>query len=298
LSATLIVVFFVVTAVAQNETRKVEHRTNDRGRPDAFAQPTQGGTGTISALLPHSGPVMSSPKIYLIWYGNWNQSNGTDNAAGQQIIVDWANGIGSSDYFTINGSYPNKPGPNAAAFGGQYTYPTASKTRLTDNDILTIVNNSIANKGVPYALDNVYFVITSSNVAESSGFCSRYCGWHTSANTSRGRVRYSFVGNAARCLNACAMQTTSPNGNAGVDGAISVLSHELEEAATDPDLNAWYDSSGAENADKCAWTFGQSNQLASGAWWNIHFGSRNYLIQRNTYYNGTWFCARTGNGGQ
>ena len=37
---------------------------------------------------------------------------------------------------------------------------------------------------------------------------------------------------------------------------VSVIAHELEEAATDPDLNAWYDNRGYENADKCAWTFG------------------------------------------
>ena len=40
---------------------------------------------------------------------------------------------------------------------------------------------------------------------------------------------------------------------------VSVIAHELEETNTDPNLNAWYDSNGSEDADKCAWTFG-SNQ--------------------------------------
>ncbi len=71
-------------------------------------------------------------------------------------------------------------------------------------------------------------------------------------------IKYSFVGNANRCLNACCGQTTGPNGNAGVDGMVSVIAHELEETNTDPNLNAWYDANGAEDADKCAWTFGQS----------------------------------------
>jgi hypothetical protein len=81
------------------------------------------------------------------------------------------------------------------------------------------------------------------------------------------------------------MQSTGPNGNAGVDGMISVIAHELEEATTDPDLNAWYDSRGAENADKCAWTFGQSVYAANGASANVHLGNRDYLIQRNLYHN-------------
>jgi hypothetical protein len=31
---------------------------------------------------------------------------------------------------------------------------------------------------------------------------------------------------------------------------VSVMGHELSETVTDPALNAWYDSSGNENADK------------------------------------------------
>ena len=38
---------------------------------------------------------------------------------------------------------------------------------------------------------------------------------------------------------------------------VSIIAHELEETTTDPDVSAgWFDSKGAENADKCAWTFG------------------------------------------
>ena len=60
----------------------------------------------------------------------------------------------------------------------------------------------------------------------------------------------------------------------------SIISHELEEAVTDLDLNAWYDRRGYENADKCAWTFG-TTYTSGGALANVHLGSRDYLIQRN-----------------
>ncbi|HMY14758.1 MAG TPA: hypothetical protein PKA58_00445, partial [Polyangium sp.] len=65
------------------------------------------------------------------------------------------------------------------------------------------------------------------------------------------------------------------------DGAVSVLAHELEEAASDPDLNAWYDSSGYENADKCAWTFGTQSTASNGSKYNMTLGSRQYLVQQN-----------------
>jgi len=62
---------------------------------------------------------------------------------------------------------------------------------------------------------------------------------------------------------------------------VSVIAHELEEATTDPDLNAWWNTrNGAENADTCAWTFG-SQYIANGAYANMHLGARDFLIQRN-----------------
>ena len=61
---------------------------------------------------------------------------------------------------------------------------------------------------------------------------------------------------------------------------VSVLAHELEEAVTDPELNAWYDTRGYENADKCAWTFG-TTYASGGGIANMRLGSRDYLIQQN-----------------
>jgi len=62
----------------------------------------------------------------------------------------------------------------------------------------------------------------------------------------------------------------------------SIIAHELVESATDPDLNAWWQTStGAENADKCAWQFGSTNTLPSGAQYNMTMGGVNYLIQMN-----------------
>jgi hypothetical protein len=256
--------------------------------------PTVGGTGATSALIDHGGPVINTPTIYIIWYGNWNQTNGSDTAAGQQLIRDWASSISGTPYYVLNASYSTTKlvsgNVNFTPFANETT-DTGTKTRLTDNNIRSIVDSAISSGRLPYNANGVYFLITSSNVTASSGFCTQYCGWHTSGNLTRGRVRYSFVGNANRCLNACAAQSTSPNGNAGIDAAISVLSHELEEANTDPDLNAWYDSSGAENADKCAWTFGSTLTQVNGYYYNMTFGGHNWLIQRNLWKSGnSWYC--------
>ena len=83
--------------------------------------------------------------------------------------------------------------------------------------------------------------------------------------------------------------TSSPNGDIGADAMVSVIAHELEEAVTDPNLNAWYDNRGNENADKCAWTFGTTSG-PTGAKYNMTLGSRNYLIQRNWVNAAGGYC--------
>jgi hypothetical protein len=246
--------------------------------------PTKGGTGALSPITNHGGPVMGTPTAYLIWYGNWNQSNGSDTPAGQTLVRDFLFGLSNSPYFQINTTYHGPTG--FVSVGGETTVSAAARSRLSDNQVFTVVSNAITGGKLPKDANGVYFVITSSDIAKS-GFCTQYCGWHTNGKVGGTDIKYSFVGNANRCLSACAAQTVGPNGNAGVDGMLSVMGHELEEATTDPDLNAWYDSSGAENADKCAWTFGQNQTLASnGAYYNMSLpaqsvSSRNYLIQRN-----------------
>jgi hypothetical protein len=253
----------------------------DRGDARVGGAPTAGSTATQTPVITyHGGPIISIPTIYIIWYGNWNQSNGSDTPAGQQIIRDWGHSIGGSNYFQANATYAGVTG--SVNFGGETTDTGSQGTRLSDSKVLAVVNTALSGGKLPFDANGVYFVLTSSNISESSGFCSRYCGWHTAGTAAGHHVRYSFVGNANRCLSACAAQTTSPNGNAGVDGMISVMTHELEEATTDPDLNAWYDSNGSENGDKCAWTFGShQTQLPSGAWYNVTLGTRNYEIQRD-----------------
>jgi hypothetical protein len=71
----------------------------------------------------------------------------------------------------------------------------------------------------------------------------------------------------------------------------SIISHELEEAVTDPDLNAWYDRRGQENADKCAWTFGTQYTTGNGAKANVHLSTRDYLIQQNWVNANGGYCA-------
>src|SRR5260370_12537241 len=280
------------TAVAQSEgagaPQIIPHKTN----PHEGSALTAGSTGVITPLITyHGGSVLGTPTVYLIWYGNWNQNNGSDTSTGQQIIRDFVNGLNNSPYYQINHSY-GVPTGSVTLIGSEYVDNYSHGSRLSDSAVQAVVRQAIASGelGLPTP-DGLYFVLTSSDVAERSGFCSKYCGWHTSGTISSTNIKYSFVGNASRCLSACAAQTTGPNGNAGVDGMVSVIAHELEETNTDPNpTSGWADSSGSENGDKCAWTFGANPQGPANAQYNMTLptqsnGSRNYLVQRNLDVN-------------
>jgi hypothetical protein len=247
------------------------------------AAPQGGAVVQGNGISYHGGPVMgATPNIYVIWYGNWSGS-GSNSATSVSLITSLVQGIGNSGYEKINSTY----GDNSTNVTGNVAYAGSTSdnysqgTRLRDASVQKVVANAIANGSVPQDTNGLYFVLTSSDVTETSGFCTKYCGWHTHGTISGADIKYSFVGNPDRCPSACNAQTTTPNGDSGADGMASIIAHEMEEAISDPDLNAWYDSSGAENADKCAWKFGPESTASNGSKYNQTIGGHNWLIQMN-----------------
>lgn len=237
----------------------------------------------------HGGPVMTGgPTVYYIWYGNWSGNSAST------ILTNEVQSEGGTPYFNINTTYYNGSNTHVAnhvAYGGSTSDNYSQGTSFGDSGVQAVVSSAITSGRLPKDTNGVYFVLTSQDVNETSGFCTQYCGWHTHATISGSDIKFAFVGNAARCLSSCAAQSTSPNGNPGADGMASVIAHELEEATTDPDLNAWYDTRGEENADKCAWTFGTTKTASNGSKYNVTWGGTNYLVQQNWVNASGGYCA-------
>jgi len=257
--------------------------------PRGDAKPS-GGAKT-NGINYHGGPLLlNTVNVYYVWYGNWAGNTATT------ILTDLASNIGSSSYFNINTTYydgQSRHVSNSVAYSGSTTDNYSRGTSLTDAGVQGVVSDAISSGRLPKDANGVYFVLTSTDVNESSGFCTQYCGWHTHGTVSGSDIKYSFVGNPERCPSACSAVASgpTPNGNLGADGMASIVAHELEEAVTDPDLNAWYDRRGYENADKCAWTFGATYATANGGKANMKLGSRDYLIQQNWVNSSGGYCA-------
>src|SRR5262249_12656893 len=96
-----------------------------------------------------------------------------------------------------------------------------------------------------------------------------------------------FIGNSALCA-GCRAQ---PSDSDETDDRVNLIAHEIVETVTDPDGNAWLDSDGNENADKCAWRFGDTYTTDSGALANMRLRERDCLVQENFVNVGDGYCA-------
>src|SRR5207253_7689990 len=97
----------------------------------------------------------------------------------------------------------------------------------------------------------VYFIYTSTGAGHVN-----YCAWHSWGNCSNGApVQVAYMPNIDGVAGCDPQDTFNTGHSQGLAALANVTSHELQEAITDPRGAGWFDSSGAENGDKCAWAF-------------------------------------------
>jgi hypothetical protein len=234
-----------------------QHVDNPGQTPPSDAAPLGEAVVTGNGINYNGGPVLKGNPVpfYLIWYGNWN-STGSNTAATQTLVEHFVSTLGGTPYELVATTYGDNTG-NASgnvSLGGAIN--VFSSTNLSDASLQTTVSNALNSGALPRDSNGIYFVISSSNINETSGFCTKYCGFHTHATINSVDIKYAFIGNPDRCPSGCEAQTTGPNspsvGSGGADGIIFQLAGRQFDSITDPDLNAWFDSSGREAVEKCA----------------------------------------------
>ena len=249
-------------------------------------------TGTIS-LIP-------------VFVGGWSGADVTTwNSVLGNIVTSLGSGAANSValaghvfntttlYFTSQGLTP----PSLQWVSNtNITDPTA--TNVSDAGVATEINSFIAANPaiVPSGTTPVYIYIGAKTTLLTSGFGTTYCGWHSYGLGSQSSVPFIAFQDFTSIYNrTCAAQTSTPNGNIGLDSMASVMVHEIDEVLTDPFFTAWLDASGYENADKCAWVWGQVFRIGT-ARYDITLGSLKYLIQTNWLENNLVTVGGSGGG--
>ena len=129
---------------------------------------------------------------------------------------------------------------------------------ITDQQIRDELTTLAQKQGLQADADHYYPVFLAPKVEtqdrDGSNSVSSYCGYHRSFGSGTSFIDYADIPYEP---DACP-SGQAPNGDATADGAVSTLSHELNEAITDPSSPdyAWTDSSGNEIGDICAQNYG------------------------------------------
>jgi hypothetical protein len=253
------------------------------------------GSAASNPIIYHSGGVLGvysgNIQIIPVWVGNWSADRKAAwNAILGNLIKSLAGGSinSSSHVFNTNLGYFNSNTPSLTWPDVLSNSIPATGTvksgliQVSDANVATYINSAISKSVISVGAKPIYVYIGANNTRLSSGFGTAYCGWHSIGTLGARNIPFIAVQDfTSTYIRSCAAQSISPNNDAQLDAVASILVHEIDEAITDPDLGTWFDARGAENADKCAWTFGTTTLNSNGAKYNFTANKFSYLIQRN-----------------
>jgi hypothetical protein len=296
LSLTLLPALGVALGIAPAET------INGTGirRPFGYSLDSSDGEARTPKILYHGGPILlGSVPVYIIYYGTFPSNT-------ISIVNDFFSTIGGSLQYNVNTTYFNGQGThiqNSISFstsGNVYNDNYSLGKTFNGNTVQTVVKNAIQGGHLPADATGIYFVVTAMDVT-IPGFCNSFCAYHANSTSiiSGLDIKYSLIPDPTQACAGCDGNVTifgqniTPNGDLGADEMTDSIMHELSEAVTDPDINAWFTRRGLENGDLCNFKYGTTYTAPNGAIANAHLGSRDYLVQTIWENTGAGFCANT-----
>jgi hypothetical protein len=244
-----------------------------------------------SKLVYHGGPVMTTNKVYSIFWkpvgqvmdagyvstiNQFFQDVSADSgmptnvyaATTQYSSIQYASTFGGT--FTDTASFP---GNGCTPYGG-------GTVCLSDAQLQAEINKVVSQQGWTKSPTNMFFIFTPKNVEScSQGSCTftTYCAYHGAGSGGLIYANMPYTVTSLPNYTQACNAGQSPNAD-DADSTINVTSHEHNEAITDPQLNAWYDNGGYENGDKCAWYFG-SVSGPNGSEYNQTINGHHYFMQ-------------------
>jgi hypothetical protein len=230
-------------------------------------------------LIYHGGPVRTSgTSVFPIFWGTtWTDAKGTAPAAIISGIQSFYGSVGGTSYLGTNSEYydTSKTFVSTSVTGGAYRIDNSQAVSRAPqtSDILAEVAREY-----PTPTAGAYYPVYVDQPRGHAG----YCAWHSSGTINGVQVQFGFFFKLDGDPGCDPRSTVTSNEGLAALGNVS--GHELSEMLTDPQLNAWYDSKGAENSDKCAWTFGSPSVSLHGTSWKIQGNWSNNAYDAGTGY--------------
>lgn len=216
----------------------------------------QGGTFALNAVpkrvqhIPYGGgPVLHQPREVNLYWGAYFET-----AAGRHerdLLDAFARRAGGTRWWSTVTQYTDQDGAvKSASVEGQSLVVTspAPGSAVTDQDLMTLVQSQLSKGALRWDPEAVYFVFTPPQVVVHGGkrgggtSCKDLCGYHHHIalpvkGVGLADIKYGSIPHGD-CPDGCTVKGVSVNGSV-LDQETVTLSHELAEAATDPDLDAY-----------------------------------------------------------
>jgi hypothetical protein len=266
-------------ALAQRPHRLEADAGPAMGHVPARAAHSSGGNKTTSRvnMTWHNGQIMQSSVTEAVFWGtSWSNSSFVgDKISG---LDSWYSGYDSSHYAGTTTEYNGTNGYVTASstYNGHHIDTNAAPSGApTTTQVINEVASQITNP-VP----NGYYPVYVDTPRGNTG----YCAWHSYGTINGVPVQFAFFFNLDGDP-GCDPQDSRATHSQGLEALANGSGHELAEAVTDPRNGGWYDRQGAENGDKCAWTFGAPYvTFSNGSTWKIQGEWSNNAYTRGTGY--------------
>jgi len=216
------------------------------------------GGGNLSY---HSGGrvILSAKVVDIFWGPSFNNPASPDFQYAQTLIA-FRNHYGTAPEFNVITQYYQNLGSgnqliqlsNLAAGTADWFDTSTPPTNVTDATVQAEVQRYLSSHTVDYSTIYEVFIPSSSYSSNgSSTSCGgpglAYCAYHGFYGSGATAVKYSIEPYPS--CSGCQV-----SGWTDVQNQEHFVSHETREAVTDQQLNAWFDRSGNEADDKCAWS--------------------------------------------
>jgi hypothetical protein len=275
---TFVAVIALATAPA---VRADDDDPNEKGGPVAHVHPIKGarpGGGSASPDMTfHGGTIMPSSKTQAIFWGvKWSDAT----FAGDKIdgLGAFYGGFGGSNYAKTSDEYTDATSQVTASstYLGPLMDFSASLTHAPrTSTILAEVCKEVTSPD-PSGFYAVYTDLPRGHAG--------YCAWHSWGSCNGTPIQFAFFFDLDGDP-GCDPNSAVAGESQGLAALANVSAHELSEARTDPRGAGWFDSSGAENGDKCAWTFNvPSVSFHNGTSWKLQGEWSNNAYDTNTGY--------------
>ena len=255
--------------------------------------------GSIAGIVPHTPQVAHflhrSAKPNLTFDANY------ESLINQYFTgVAAASGSGSNVY-SVDPQYTDGTGQAAydSTFGASFVSHDPLPANgcddgvdpvcLTDQQLQNEIQHVLTVKSWHGGLGNMFFLMTPDGVGSCvdgvTNQCSTnvFCAYHNYfVDTSNKDVIYAnepYEGPSGGCFDP--FDQGAPN-DLNADTTINTISHEHNEAITDPFGNAWWANDGAEDeiGDLCAWTFGTALGGSGTTTYNQVINGHHYWLQQ------------------